>query len=77
MQFRYKPLREMIGEIWLSILDGARTPHSRNSAYYRVVMCAMRAPSRLFKKNEDLKKLTLAADHILTGGGVNNQNAVI
>lgn len=77
MQFRYKPLREMIGEIWLSILDGARTPHSRNSAYYRVVMCAMRAPSRLFKKNEDLKKLTLAADHILTGGEINNQNAVI
>lgn len=77
MQFRYKPLREMIGEIWLSILDGSIITHPRNSAYYRVVMCAMSAPSRLFKNNDDFRKLALAADNILTGGEINNQHAVI
>ncbi len=77
MQFRYKPLREMIGEIWLSVLDGTLVPHPRDSAYYRVVMCALSAPSRIVKNNEDLRSLTLAADNILTGGEINNQKARI
>lgn len=77
MQFRYKPLRDMIGEMWLSVLDGSRTPHPRNSAYYRIVMCAMSAPSRICKNNKDFRLLTLAADNILTGGEINNQGGVI
>lgn len=77
MKFRYKPLREMIGEIWLSVLDGTVNPHPRDSAYYRVVMCALSAPSRIVKNNTDLRKLTLAADNILTGGEINNQKARI
>ncbi len=77
MQFRYKPLREMIGEVWLSILDGALVPHPRDSAYYRLVMCALSAPSKIMKKNGDMKKLAAAADTILTGGEIDNQHAVI
>lgn len=77
MQFRYKPLREMIGEVWLSILDGALHPHTRDSAYYRVVMCAMRAPSRIMKNSSELRELTIAADNILTGGEIDNQFAII
>lgn len=77
LQFRYKSLREMIGEVWLSILDGTIHPHSRNSAYYRLVMCALSTPSRILKSNKDLKELVTAADNILTGGEINNQTALI
>ncbi len=77
MQFRYKPLREMIGEVWLSILDGSLHAHPRDSAYYRVVMCAASVPAKMFKNNSNMKELAVAADHILTGGEINNQSAVI
>ena len=43
-------------------------PHSRNSAYYQLVMGAVSIPSRLFPKNGDLQKLIDAADEILAGG---------
>lgn len=76
-QFHYKPLREMIGEVWLSLLDGAADPHPPESAYYRLVMCALGAPSRLLKNNADLKALAQAGDNILTGGEINNQRAVL
>lgn len=77
MQFRYKSLREMIGEMWLSILDGSAEPHPKNSAYYKLVMCALSAPSKLFKKNKAFGELVQAADTILTGDEINNQKSVI
>ena len=76
-QYRYKPLKEVIGEVWLSALDGTVTPHDRDSAYYRLVMTALSAPSKILKNNDDMKKLKGAADNILTGGEINNQHATI
>lgn len=77
LEYRYKPLKEMIGEVWLSALDGAARPHPRSGAYYRLVTCALTAPARLCKNNELLQKLEAAADNILTGGAINNQEADI
>ena len=77
MQFRYKPLKEVIGEVWLSALDGALTPHERGSAYYNVVCGALSIPSKILKNNADMKELARAADNIMTGGDINNQYAAI
>lgn len=76
-QYRYKPLKEMIGEVWLSTLDGARYPYPAGSAYYNLVMAAMSVPGKILKDNDDMKKLAVAADNILTGGDINNQEATI
>ncbi len=76
-QFRYKPLREFINEVFLSIFDGAMIPHERDSAYYKLVMAAFRAPSKILKNNNDMKMLAEAADYVMTGGEINNQHATI
>lgn len=77
LQLRYKPLKEVIGEVWLSALDGALTPHERGSAYYNVVCGALSIPSKILKNNADMKELAHAADNIMTGGDINNQYATI
>lgn len=76
-KYHYVPLKEVIGNIWLSALDGAKTAYSRESSYYRLVMTAVSIPSELFKNNDDMKQLAAAVDYILTGGEINNQNAEI
>jgi len=76
-QYHYVPLKEVIGAVWLSALDGAKTVHNKNSAYYRLIMAAVSAPSKICKNNTALKQLPAAADYILTGGELNNQCAVI
>lgn len=77
LQYRYKPLKEVIGEFWLSALDGALKPHERGSAYYNLVVGALSASSKILKNNRNMKELVSAADNILTGGEINNQHAVI
>ena len=77
LEYRYKPLREMIGEIWLSALDGSVNIYPRSSAYYNLVSAAVSAPSKIIKSNADLKQLASAADNILTGGRYNNQHDII
>ena len=77
LEYRYKPLKELIGEIWLSVLDGALVPHGRESSYYRVVYGALSVLPTVFKNNDDMKELLNAVDIILTGGEINNQHATI
>lgn len=77
LEYRYKPLREMIAEVWLSALDGSVNIHPKGSAYYNLVMAAVSAPSKTVKGNSDLRQLISAADNILTGGNYNNQHDVI
>lgn len=76
-QYYYKPLKEMINEIWLNLLDGQQSTYDRNSTYYKLVMAVMSIPSKLMPKNDDMKELINLADYILTGGEINNQRATI
>ena len=76
-KYHYKPLKELIGEVWLSALDGAKTSHKSNSTYYKLVLAAVSVPSAIWKNNKDMKELVNAADSVLTGGEINNQEAVI
>lgn len=77
LEYRYKPLKELIGEIWLSVLDGALVAHERESSYYRVVYGALSVLPMIFKNNDDMKELLNTVDIILTGGEINNQHATI
>lgn len=77
LEYRYKPLKELIGEIWLSVLDGALVPHERESSYCRVVYGVLSVLPTVFKNNDDMKELLNAVDIILTGGEINNQHATI
>ena len=52
LEYRYKPLREMIAEIWLSALDGSVNIHPKGSAYYNLVMAAVSAPSKTVRSEE-------------------------
>lgn len=76
-EFKDKPLKEFVDEVWLSVLDGAMTPKDRNSTYYRLVMSVAAVPSKIMKNNKNMKKLIDAADYALTGGDINNQSATI
>lgn len=76
-EFKDKPLKEFVGEVWLSVLDGAMNPKDRNSTYYRLVMSVAAVPSKVMKNNKNMKKLIEAADYALTGGEINNQSATI
>lgn len=76
-EFKDKPLKEFVDEVWLSALDGAMNPKSRNSTYYRLVLSVASVPSKIKKDSENAKKLIAAADYVLTGGDINNQSATI
>lgn len=70
-------LISIIDEIWLSALDGSRIKYEKDSDYYRLVMSVISIPCKIFKKNNDFKKLIFAVDNILTGGKYNNQTDTI
>ena len=76
-EFKDKPLKEFVDEVWLSVLDGAMHPKDRNSTYYRLVLSVAAVPSKIMKNNRNMKKLIEAADYALTGGDINNQSATI
>lgn len=76
-EYHYKPLKEFIDEVMLSIFDGAMNPKAESSAYYKLVMAVFSAPSKIAKGNKDLQLLPAAAHYILTGGEINNQHATI
>lgn len=76
-QFRYKPLKEFINEVFLSVFDGSMNPKERDSAYYKLVMAAMSAVSKFIRNDNVVKQLEEAVDYILTGGEINNQHATI
>lgn len=75
--YYYKPLKEMINEVWLNLLDGQINTYERESAYYKLVMAVITIPSRLNPRNESFKELIKLGDYVLTGGEINNQQATI
>ncbi len=76
-EFKDKPLKEFVNEVWLSVLDGAMHPKDKNSTYYRLVLSVASVPSKIRKDSKNAKKLIAAADYALTGGDINNQSATI
>jgi 3',5'-cyclic AMP phosphodiesterase CpdA len=62
-----------VNQILLSALDGSVTKFSRSDDYYLLVMSFVSIPSKILKKNNDMKKLIFTIDAILTGGKFNNQ----
>lgn len=61
----------------LSVFDGSVKAYDRSSDYYRLVMSFVSIPSKILKKNSDMKRLIFAMDSILTGGKYNNQQDTI
>lgn len=76
-KFADKKIISFIDEIMLGAFDGSITKYSRSDDYYLLVMSIVSIPSRIFKKNNDMKKFIFAVDAILTGGRFDNQQAKI
>lgn len=72
-KFKNERLIDFVDSILLSAFDGGLTAYDRESDYYKLVMSFISIPSKLFKSNNDMKKLVFTADAILTGGRYNNQ----
>ena len=78
-------VKDMIYETFLSILDGSLTTHERGSAYYTVFTDALGLPLKTVKKLHinkpslvrKLSHLRDAADEIMTGGPLDNNNFYI
>lgn len=75
--YYYMPLKDMVNDIWLNLLDGQRHTYARDSVYYKLVMSVFSIPHKLMPKNEDMKELINFGDYLLTGGEINNQEATI
>ncbi|MCM1114071.1 MAG: metallophosphoesterase [Clostridium sp.] len=76
-KFADKKIMDFADQIMLSAFDGSVTKYKRTDDYYKLVMSVITIPSRLFKKNNDCKKLIFAIDAILTGGRFDNQKDII
>ena len=76
-KYHYKPLREMIYEVFLNLLDGQQKIHDRESTYYKMVMAVVSVPSKILKNNSDCRELLNLGDYVLTGGEINNQHDTI
>ena len=78
-------LTDVIFETFNSILDGSLKKHERGSAYYTVFTDALAFPLKAVKKlhikNDDLTRrlthLSAAADELMTGGPLDNNNYFI
>ena len=75
--FYYKPLKDMINEVFLNLLDGQKKTYSRDDTYYKLVMAVVSIPYKIKGDSEDFKELINLGDYILTGGDINNQSATI
>lgn len=76
-KFKNEKILSFVDRVLLSMLDGSVVKFDRESDYYKLVIAFLSVPSRLFKNNNDMKKLIFAADAILTGGRYNNQKDII
>lgn len=72
---------DVVGEMFLSVLDGGIKKYSENDDFYKVVRGAMSTPLRLskkFKAKEKVvdvcEKIDLAMHEILTGGKLDNHS---
>ena len=76
-RYHYKPLKEFINEVLLSVFDGALDAKERESDYYALVIGVILGLSQLKRDNEFTEKLIEMFDNLLTGGEINNQHATI
>lgn len=76
-KFADKRIIDFVDQIMLSAFDGSVVKFSRADDYYCLVMSFVSIPSKILKKNNDMKKLIFAVDAILTGGRFDNQKAKI
>lgn len=76
-KFADKRIISFVDQIMLSAFDGSVVKFSRADDYYCLVMSFVSIPSKILKKNNDMKKLIFAVDAILTGGRFDNQKAKI
>lgn len=76
-KFANKKIISFVEQMLISAIDGSITKFSRSDDYYLLVMSFISIPSKILKKNTDMKKLIFAADAILTGGRFDNQQATI
>lgn len=76
-RYHYKPLKEFINEVLLSVFDGALDQKERDSDYYALVIGVILGLSHIKNDPELTKKLMEMFDNILTGGEINNQHATI
>lgn len=76
-KFKNKKLLSFADEIMLSAFDGSITKYNRDDDYYKLVISVVSIPSKVMKKNNDMKKLIFAIDAILTGGRFDNQKATV
>lgn len=76
-RFANEKVMSFVDRIMLSAFDGSMVKYGKYDDYYKLVISFVSIPSRLFKKNEDLKNLVSAVDAILTGGDFDNQHALI
>ncbi len=77
VKYRNTMIMDIIDEILLSAFDGSLKKYSRNDDYYKLIMSVVSIPAKLFKKNNNFKKLIFAVDAVLTGGKFNNQKDLI
>ncbi len=75
--YRYETVEHIIDDVWLSVQDGTREKHSRESDYYKLVMAVCKIPMKLFKGNEAAMQFYEAIDYVIAGGGVDNAAATI
>ncbi|MCH5316742.1 MAG: metallophosphoesterase [Eubacterium sp.] len=76
-RYHYKPLKDFIDEIFLSVLDGALDTTEKGSDYYELVVGVIRGLSSLKRDADFTEELIKAFDNALTGGEINNQHATI
>ena len=76
-KFADRKIISIVDQIMLSAFDGSVVKFSRADDYYNLVMSFVSIPSKIFKKNNDMKKFIFAIDAVLTGGRFDNQKAAI
>ena len=72
-----KKLIELVHEIWMNLFDGQRKTYAKDDPYYKLVMAAFSALSRMMRNNADARELIRLGEYLLTGGEINNQRARI
>ena len=76
-RYRYKPLKEVMNEVFLSLFDGQKKTYSETDVYYKLVISAFSLPSLIIKNNEDAIEFLSFGKRLLTGGKINSQSADI
>lgn len=77
VKYRNVRIIDIVNELYLSFFDGSVKRYSRDDDYCRLIISVVSVLSKIFKKNNDMKKLIFAVEALLTGGKFDNQKATI